>query len=217
MRLNSAISAGYCQWCQGDQEWCHDKDICAPPSPCWGAQGPETAAPKYFPHFTKMTDPDGNLWVDPTGGLGHKTVWCPGKNYTINGYINADHNGVYRWEAQLSEPGKEIEKNFKNFTSWTPVNQDNNTRYYINGTTLVPPEKCFDGNTVTYNTPHCRDGGWFQTNLTIPESLPIGNTVIRWIWYGGMDPNQTKYFDPEHSLFVNCVDVIIGNETQCSM
>ena len=37
-------------------------------------------------------------------------VWCPGQKITYRYYINADHNGVYRWEAQhVSAPGDETE------------------------------------------------------------------------------------------------------------
>jgi len=215
-RLNPTSSGGYCQWCQGSQEFCQGKPICAPPTPCWGSIGPGTVDPKYFSTFKNLMDPEGNLWVDPLGGPSQKTVWCPGKSYTISGYINADHNGVYRWESQLGEAGQEKEDNFKNFTSWTSINQDINTQYYKEGTTLWPKGTCFNEREWNYNVPHCMDGGWFQTNLTIPATLPVGNTIFRWIWFGAMDENQTHYENPEHSLFVNCVDIAVGDKYQCA-
>ena len=36
-------------------------------------------------------------------------MWCPGRTLPIRYYINADHNGVYRWESQLAAPGEEKE------------------------------------------------------------------------------------------------------------
>jgi len=62
---------------------------------------------------------------------------------------------------------------------------------------------------------HCRDNSLAETTLTIPESMPAGQTVIRWLWYGAMKTDGTRVTGPEHSLFLNCFDVTIGTHEQC--
>merc|ERR1712232_711101 len=38
---------------------------------------------------------------------------------------------------------------------------------------------------------------------------------MRWIWYGAMTTDGKRAIGPEPSLFVNCVDVVIGTPEQC--
>lgn len=167
--------------------------------------------------------PDGTPWIDETGGTDKVTMWCPGKTFPIRFYINADHNGVVRWESQLVSPGAETEEGFKNFTDWVSFNNDPATNYYAKDGTLLPLDTCDWGNFNNTNTlpwtpqvAHCRDDVFAETTLTLPADMPVGQTVFRWFWYGAMKTDGTRVMGPEHSLFANCVDIIVGTPEQCA-
>lgn len=227
MRNNPTISGGWCPWCQGEQDFCNPSDTnpCNPPSPCWGATPGETVGPDKFNDFNKVPSPDGTPWIDQTGGTDKVTMWCPGKTVPIRFYINADHNGVVRWESQLAAPGSETEEGFKNFTSWVSFNNDPATKYYDkDGITLLKPDTCTwasFNNTLDLGVPwtpevaHCRDDVWAESLLTLPADFPTGQTVFRWFWYGAMKTDGTRVMGPEHSLFANCADIVVGTPEQC--
>ena len=120
-------------------------------------------------------------------------------------FINADHNGVYRWESQLAQPGDETEKGFRPFSNWRRINTDAATNYY-NITTLkrIPSGWCPTKLTPwTPEVAHCRDNVFAETSTVLPRNLPPGPTVVRWIWFGALTTNGTRVNGPEHSLFVN--------------
>ena len=77
------------------------------------------------------------------------SFWCPGDVIPTHTFVNADHNGVYRWESQLAAPGRELEQKFVNFTSWKSVNQNPDADFYASdasdGTTCTKlvPRKCY--------------------------------------------------------------------------
>ena len=120
-------------------------------------------------------------------------------------FINADHNGVYRWESQLAQPGHERENSFRPFSGWRSINADNATEYY-NSTSLkrIPTGWCPSKLVAwTPRVAHCRDNVFAETAMLLPSHLPPGPTVVRWIWFGAMTVNGTRVTGPEHSLFVN--------------
>jgi len=214
-RNNPSVSGGWCPWCQGAQQFCDKKKVtdCPPPSPCWGASG-DSVDPAKFNQNKDLKDPDGNYWVDHSGT---KPMWCPGKTYVLSWYNFADHNGIYRFESQLGNPGDEKEELFKNFTVWKSINNDPDTDYYDrDGVTKIPFGNCTTSTQAwAPEVAHCRDETWAKMNLTIPKSMPTGNTVIRLIWYGAMRTNVTRVIGPENSLFTNCLDVVVGDSLQC--
>jgi len=55
----------------------------------------------------------------------------------------------------------------------------------------------------------------YKSFFTLPASLPPGDTIFRWIWYGAMTVDGKRVVGPEASLFVNCKDVVIGTPEQC--
>lgn len=220
-RNNPTVLSGWCPWCQGTQDFCEMKSVsdCPPPSPCWGATG-GSVDPSKFNQNKDLKDPDGNYWVDQEGGEnGTAPVWCPGMNYTLNWYNFADHNGIYQFESQLANPGDETEEAFKSFTNWRSVNSDIDTKYYdTDGVTPLKNIQCTGNQSTTPwspEVPHCKDKSWSKINLAIPEDMPIGNTVVRLIWYGAMTVDLKRVTGPENSLFTNCLDIIISNSSQC--
>jgi len=227
MRNNPTISGGWCPWCQGEQEFCDPTDTapCSPPTPCWGATPGETVSPDKYNDMKDILAPDGTPWVDPTGGTDKVTMWCPGTTVPFRFYINADHNGVVRWESQLASPGAETEEGFKNFTEWVSFNNDPDTKYYTKTGDLLPPDTCIwgsynathdNGVPWTPETAHCRDDVFAETTITLPADMPVGQTVFRWFWYGAMKTDGERVMGPEHSLFANCVDIVVGTPEQCS-
>lgn len=218
-RDNPTISAGWCPWCQGEQNFCDPRANakCAPPKPCWGETPGSTVSPEKFPALKDLIAPDGSKWIDPARTI---PTWCPGDVIPIHFYIYADHNGVTRWESQLASPGMETEEAFKNFTSWQSDNQDSSTTYYaLDGVTELEQGRCTkpdaSNETWTPNFAHCRDNVLAKTVLKLPSDMPAGETVLRWFWYGAMKTDGKRVMGPEHSLFVNCKDVVIGTPQQC--
>jgi len=169
-----------------------------------------------FPKWENLTAPDGSRWIqDATDRT--KPLWCPGRKVPIRYFSYADHNGVYRWEAQPSADGTVTEEGFKNFTSWRYFNMDNNTKYYAeDGRTPLKPGVCIrDGLKWTPGVAACRPGMFAETELAIPADMAPGPTTMRWFWYGAMTTAGARVDGPEHSLFVNCVDVEIGTPDEC--
>jgi len=221
MRNNPTVSGGWCPWCQGEQDFCDPTDTnpCNPPSPCWGATPGETVSPTKYNDMADLKAPDGTPWIDPEGGSGKVTMWCPGKTVPIRFYINADHNGVVRWESQNVAPGAETEDGFKNFTDWVSFNNDPAANFYTKDGTLLQPGTCTNDRSDVPWAPevaHCRDDVFAETTLTLPADMPTGQTVFRWFWYGAMKTDGTRVMGPEHSLFANCVDVVVGTPEQCA-
>lgn len=219
MRENPSMRTLYCPWCQGSREACDPTSTrkCSPPTPCWGAKPGTMILKKYFGKRKDVVMPDGTPWI--ATGEGSIPTWCPGDVVPVHTFVNADHNGVYRWESQLASPGKETEKAFVNFTSWASINQDPNADFYAeDGKTKLTPGKCYKpGKCVDWSPhcAHCRNNAFFNTSLTIPSNMPAGETVLRWFWYGAMTTDGVRVHGPEHSLFVNCKDVVIGTAEQC--
>lgn len=221
--------AAWCPWCQGSLDRCNPSSTssCAPPTPCLSGTPGTTIPSKYFGKWKDVLGPGGTPWIDGsdvgqqknTSQQGPVPVWCPGDTVTTHTFVTADHNGVYRWESQLAAPGKETEKGFANFTSWKSVNQDADTDYYASdGTTLLSPGECYaPGKCRTWNPQcgHCRNDVFSKTTLTLPSNIPAGQTVLRWFWYGAMKTDGERVTGPEHSLFVNCKDIIVGTADQC--
>jgi len=226
MRNNPTISGGWCPWCQGEQDFCDPTDTkpCAPPTPCWSATPGSTVSPSKYNDLGKINAPDGTPWVDQTGDTGKVTTWCPGQTVPYRIYINADHNGVVRWESQLAAPGAETEEGFNNFTEWKRFNNDPDMKYYTKDGQLLEPDTCTRGNGArdengvpwTPEVAHCRDDVFGETTLTLPADMPAGQTVFRWFWYGAMKTDGTRVMGPEHSLFANCVDIVVGTPEQCA-
>lgn len=219
MRENPSQRSLYCPWCQGSQFQCDPTTShkCSPPTPCWGDKPGTLIEKKYFGKWKDLVMSDGKPWI--AEGEGSIPVWCPGDVIPVHTYINADHNGVYRWESQLASPGKETEEAFTNFTSWKSVNQDPEADFYAsNGITKLTPGKCYKPGKCdkwSPSCPHCRNNVFSNTSLTIPSNMPAGKTVLRWIWYGAMTVAGARVHGPEHSLFVNCKDIIVGSPEQC--
>jgi len=160
--------------------------------------------------------PDGTPWIDPTGGTGKVTTWCPGTTVPFRFYSNADHNGVVRWESQLASPGAETEEGFKNFTDWVSFNNDPATNYYTKDGEKLQPDVCSSVDVPwAPEVGHCRDDVFAETTLTLPADMPAGQTVFRWFWVGAMKTDGTRVNGPEPSLFANCVDIVVGTPEQC--
>jgi len=208
----------YCPWCHGKQDFSTAEDLPKPPSPCWHASGaPNT--PDKFNDMADLKDPEGSFWVDH--GASEAPVWCPGSSIDISMYIHADHNGIYRWESQLAKPGAEVEASFENFTSWQSINHDANTEYYLitDGKTHVGLDECPGVQNHSPWAPEvegCKAETFAKTSMVLPDNLAAGPTVIRWLWYGGRDLEGKRVTGPEPSLFINCLDVVIGSAEQCS-
>jgi len=222
MRYNPSKGT-YCPWCQGSQSECSkDPRKCAPPSPCWGGIPGSAIDRKFFGKWKDQVGPDGQPWVDGNDLelSGSVPIWCPGDVVPIHTFTKADHNGVYRWESQLAAPGRETESNFVNFTAWKSVNQDPDATFYASdGHTQLAPGRCYKPGKCTVWTPkcsHCRNDVFSKTVLTLPTTMPSGQTVLRWFWYGAMTTSGEHVQGPEHSLFVNCKDVVVGTPQQCS-
>jgi len=219
MRFNPSAPK-YCPWCQGSATKCDPKFShaqCLPPSPCWGDK-PGTMIPQqYFGKWKAHVMPDRKPWV--ATGVGGIPTWCPGDVVPIRTFLNADHNGAYRWESQLAAPGRETEKAFANITSWKSINMDPDTDYYAsNGVTKLTPGKCYPpGKCAAWGAScsHCRNNVFSSTSLKLPSSMPAGQTVLRWFWYGAMTTAGVHVHGPEHSLFVNCKDIVVGTAEQC--
>jgi len=220
MRENPSLRSLYSPWSQGGKNACDptSTEKCSPPTPCWGDEPGTMIQRKDFGKRQDLLLPDGTPWV--ATGNGSTPTWCPGDVVPIHTYVNADHNGVYRWESQLAAPGAETEKAFVNFTSWKSVNQDPDADFYASdGITKLAPGKCYKpGECETWapTCPHCRNDVFSSTSLTVPSSMPAGETVLRWFWYGAMNTDGVRVHGPEHSLFVNCKDIIVGTPEQCS-
>merc|ERR1712061_658461 len=106
---------------------------------------------------------------------------------------------------------------FQSFTDWRSINFDSDTHYYMeDGVTDVPDGKCFSGEPWDWSVPHCREKAWANYSVRIPDDMPTGPMVLRWIWRGAVDKDLNYVDGPEKSLFVNCADVIIGTPEQCS-
>lgn len=219
MRENPSLRTLYSPWSQGAKNACDPTttEKCAPPTPCWGDKPGSMIQKKHFGERQDLHLPDGTPWV--ATGNGSTPTWCPGDVVPIHTYVNADHNGVYRWESQLATPGAETEKAFVNFTSWKSVNQDPDTDFYASdGITKLTPGKCYKpGKCETWSPTcsHCRNDAFSRTSLIVPTDMPAGETVIRWFWYGAMTIDGLRVHGPEHSLFVNCKDIIVGTPEQC--
>lgn len=172
---------------------------------------------KYFGKWKDHVMPDGSPWI--ASGEGGIPLWCPGDVMPIHVFVNADHNGVFRWESQLAAPGMEKEEAFANFTEWRSINQDASADYYASdGKTKLQPGKCIAPGKCrewSPSCPHCRNNVFSNATLTIPQTMPAGKTVLRWIWYGAMTPDGERVHGPEHSLFVNCKDIVVGTAEQC--
>lgn len=219
MRENPSLRTLYSPWSQGAKNACDPTSTkpCSPPTPCWGAKPGTMIQQKYFGERKDLTMPDGTPWI--AAGNGSMPTWCPGDVVPIHIYVNADHNGVYRWESQLASPGREVEAAFANITSWKSVNQDPDTDFYASdGITKLTPGKCYKpGKCETWapTCPHCRNDVFAKTSLTIPRTMQAGATVLRWFWYGAMTTDGVRVHGPEHSLFVNCKDIIVGTAERC--
>jgi len=167
-----------------------------------------------------IKDQNGEYWIAQNQTQNDPPVWCPGSDVPIRAYLYADHNGVHRWEYQQAEPGQESEEGFQSFTDWRSINSDSDTHYYMeDGVTDVLDGKCisgeFEGQPWDWNVPHCREKTWASYSVRIPNDMPTGPMVLRWIWRGAVN-KDLKYVDgPEKSLFVNCADVIIGTPEEC--
>merc|ERR1711865_1246625 len=109
MRYNPS-KGRYCPWCQGSQTSCvQDPEKCAPPTPCWGGIPGSQISKQFFGKWKNHVGPDGKPWID--GSEVEQTanaipIWCPGDAISTHTFVNADHNGVYRWESQLASPGR---------------------------------------------------------------------------------------------------------------
>jgi hypothetical protein len=185
-------------------------------------------AKQSFGKWKNLVGPDGTPWIDGSdmGQLKNESegaipIWCPGDVVRTHTFVNADHNGVYRWESQLAAPGKETEKGFANFTSWNSVNQDPAADFYASdGTTKLSPGRCYAPGKCATWTPkcsHCRNNVFSNTTLTLPSNMPAGPTVLRWFWYGAMQIDGERVNGPERSLFVNCKDIVVGTAEQCQI
>jgi len=218
MRNNPSVEGGWCPWCQGAINWCDPNATqhCQPPTPCWGAVYNTHVPYEKFGKYKNLTAPDGTPWVQASTD---KPVWCPGKRVDFKYYINADHNGVYRWEAQPFDGTPVTEKGFNNFTSWRSVNNDPDTKFYAeDGRTPLEPGNCISGHGGPW-TPehsHCRDNIFAETSMELPAGMKPGPTTMRWFWYGAMTTSGERVKGPEHSLFVNCVDIDVGTPEQCA-
>lgn len=222
MRENPSLRTPYSPWSQGSKTQCDDTEpgsthLCRPPTPCWGDK-PGTMIPKkYFGRWQDLVMPDGKPWI--ATGEGSIPTWCPGDVISVHTYIHADHNGVFRWESQLAAPGEETEEAFVNFTSWKSINQDPDGEFYAaDGTTKLTPGKCYEPGTCKDwlpSCPHCRNNAFSKASLTIPSNMAAGQTVLRWIWYGATTTDGVSVHGPEHSLFVNCKDIVVGTAEQC--
>merc|ERR1712014_169831 len=126
---NGDNGVNWCPYCHGEQDYVHGEQVSVPPSPCWDASLRDRVKPEKFNDMAKLTDPQGEFWVDQLDAP-EDLVWCPGQTVSIRMYLHADHNGVYRWESQPANPGDEDEDSFQNFTSWRSINHDENTEYY---------------------------------------------------------------------------------------
>jgi len=216
MRANPNVNGGWCPWCQGDQVDCSDKPFCIPPKPCWGAPGPTTVGINKYASYTGIKDVNGEYWIDQTDGNDTRPIWCPGQKIPYSFLNFADHNGIHQFQTMLGKPGDEKEELFKPFTSWKSINMDDGITYYdIDGVTTLKPGVCKGGIPWSPQVGHCRDMSFYKSSFTLPTSLPPGDTILRWIWYGAMTVDGKKVVGPEPSLFVNCKDVIIGTPQQC--
>jgi len=218
--MRAGVESAYCPWCQGTQEACDPTPSvpCIPEKPCWTTPSGGTVSPnKYGQDFSSLMAPDGTPWVDPNGGPSQPpAVWCPGQSYPIRYYVNADHNGVFRWESQRSSPGAETEANFRNFSDWYSFGGNPEAKYYNHGTELLAPGICGNGGDEWSNDMgHCQDDVWVETRVSIPSNMEVGETVVRWMWYGCMDTQMNRHHRCELSMFVNCLDVVIGTAEQC--
>lgn len=214
VRDNSAMG---CPMCQGSQQ----QNDAPPPTPCWGALEATTLSPHRFPDFKALQTPEGAPWVDPNGGSDQcpQPFWCPGTSVPIRFFLYADHNGVFRWESQRAAPGAETEAGFTNFTSWQSINIDEESSYYeLDGETPLKAGYCRGQSDAPWDPHkvHCRDNSLAETSLKVPDDMQAGQTVIRWLWYGAMKTDGTRVTGPEHSLFLNCFDVMIGTPEQCA-
>lgn len=240
MRANPSVENGYCPYCQGEMHQCDGDDTisirkCEPPSPCWGATSAQTVAPsKFGTTLSSARHPDGSYWIDRNGGTVERPIWCPGDVIPIRYYINADHNGVFWWESQLAAPGEEKERPFRRFSERMSVNNYAQSVQYPNGTetivqfanyfmaedgvTEIPAGTCKGGTVWSEVKSHCIDNMFAATTLEIPPDMEIGETVLRWMWFGATDTTGAVVADAEaeKSLFVNCKDVIIGSPEQCA-
>jgi len=217
MRPNPTVRGGYCPFCQGDRHACEEwGKECAPPTPCYGATANKTVFPAAFGDYKEVLHPDGSPWVDPDGGSKALPHWCPGSTLDLRYFIKADHNGVWRWEAQRTD-GVETEAAFEHITDWRWANNDPNTKYYYSdGHSPLPAHECIsagegDNETAPWDahTPHCRNEIFAETTFTLPKTMTPGRNVLRWYWYGGMLPTGERVKGPEPGLFLSCVDVII--------
>jgi len=217
MRANPSVNGGWCPWCQGDQIECSNKLFCAPPSPCWGAPGPTTVKANVFSGFSGLKDNHGDFWIDQTGGDDAKPIWCPSETISYNVLLYADHNGIFQFQTMPGKPGQEKEDLFKPITGWKSINNDNATTYYdTDGITPLKPGICKGGIPWSPQVGHCRDFTFYKSSFTLPASLPPGDTIFRWVWYGAMTVDGQPVVGPEKSLFVNCKDVTIGTPQQCN-
>merc|ERR1711865_859935 len=70
------------------------------------------------------------------------------------------------------------------------INMDPDTDYYAsNGVTKLTPGKCYPpGKCAAWGAScsHCRNNVFSSTSLKLPSSMPAGQTVLRWFWYGAM-------------------------------
>jgi len=215
MRANPTISSGWCPWCQGDQAECA-QPFCTAPSPCWGAPGPTTVGVSRFSGYTGLKDSNGEYWIDQTDGNDTRPIYCPGETFHYSVLLTADHNGIHQFQTMQGKPGSEKEQLFKPISGWKTINNEDDITYYlIDGITPQKPGTCKSGVAWKPEIGHCRDDTLYKDSITLPANLPPGDTILRWVWYGGMTVDGKKVIGPEHSLFVNCKDIIIGTPQQC--
>lgn len=117
----------------------------------------------------------------------------------------------------MAAPEQEVENAFRNFSDWVSINNDPNTNYFAeDGITALEPGSCNGGDPWEPTLAHCHDKVFAETTVSLPQDIYAGETVIRWIWYGCMEQNETRVDGCEHSIFVNCLDVVVGTEEQCN-
>jgi len=175
-----------------------------------------TVSINSFASYTKLKDSNGQYWIDQTTGSDTPPVWCPNQVIDYSFFNFADHNGIYQFQFMSGKPGDEDNSKFQAFTVWRSINNDPHTIYYdSDGVTPLKPGVCKDGQAWGANIPHCKDFNLYKSNFTIPNSLPAGPAILRWLWYGAMTVDGKRVVGPEPSLFANCKDVIIGTSQQC--
>ncbi|CAK0875202.1 unnamed protein product [Prorocentrum cordatum] len=217
MRHNPWVNSGWCPWCQGTQQFCDLKtSSCLPPSPCWDADPGTRVARDRFGDMQSLRTPEGDFWIDEGGPDQPAPVLCPGDAVPVHFVIMADHNGAYRWEAQRADPGEESEAAFQNFTPWISLNNDGATEYFRkDGVTPHETDRCSidDDNRSfawSWSIEDCRKDTWARTLVALPSDMPPGRHVLRWLWLGGLTTEGRRVVGPEPAIFVNCVDVVVG-------